>query len=153
MAHAAWQKRYGHNSSLLGATFTLLYFYLYYNCAVCEAITAFNDGARSTKTLFQKLNLSSGHNTIKALNLRNNIRLRNSRLKKSGKYKKQGQRLLSHHKNKSKDDSSYIPGGFSSHVTPDTLVSTVKKKKISGTEISFIHQDVSVMLVVINNLI
>ena len=65
MAHAAWQKRYGHNSSLLGATFTLLYFYLYYNCAVCEAITAFNDGARSTKTLFQKLNLSCGHNTTK----------------------------------------------------------------------------------------
>ena len=38
----------------------------WFTIAVCEAITAFNDGATSTKTLFQKLNLSCGHNTTKA---------------------------------------------------------------------------------------
>ena len=54
-----------------------------FTIAVCEATTTFNDGARSMKTLFQKLNLSCGHNTTKALSLRNNIRLRNSRLKAS----------------------------------------------------------------------
>ena len=65
--------------------------------------------------------------------------------------KNKGKKLRSHHKNKGKDDSSYIPGAFSSHMTPDTLVPTVKKKKISETEISFIH-DNSVKLVVTNNL-
>ena len=69
----------------------------------------------------------------------------------SEKYKKQRQKLRSHRKKKGKDDSSYIPGAFSSHVRPDTLVPTVKKKKISETEISFIHDD-SVKLVVTNNL-
>ena len=46
-----------------------------FTVAVCEAITAFSDGARSMKTLFQKLNLSCGHNNTKALSLRNNIHL------------------------------------------------------------------------------
>ena len=109
--------------------------------AVCQAITAFNDETRSTKTLFQKLNSPCGHNTAKALSLRNNIRFRNSRLKVSEKYKKQRQKLWLHHKNKGKGDSSYIPGAFSSHVTPDTLVLSVKKKKISESEISFIYDD------------
>ena len=36
-----------------------------FTTGVCEAIIAFNHGARSTKTLFQKLNLSCGHNTTK----------------------------------------------------------------------------------------
>ena len=70
----------------------------------------------------------------------------------SEKYKKQWQKLRLHRKNKGKNDSSYIPGAFSSHVTPDTLVLTVSKKKISETEISFINDD-SVKLVVTNNLI
>ena len=47
--------------------------------AVCEAITAFNDGARSTKTLFERLRLAYGHNTTKALNVKNNTCLRNSK--------------------------------------------------------------------------
>ena len=38
-------------------------------------------------------------------------------------------------------DSSYITGAFSSRVTPDTFIPTVKKNKISGTEISFILDD------------
>ena len=61
----------------------------------------------------------------------------------SQKYKTQRQKLWWHRKNKGKYDSSYVPGAFSSHVTP--------KKKISETEISFIH-DGSVKLVVTNNL-
>ena len=47
--------------------------------AVCEAITAFNNGARSTKTLFERLRLACGHNTTKALNVKNNTCLRNSK--------------------------------------------------------------------------
>ena len=70
----------------------------------------------------------------------------------SEKYKKQRQELQLHCKNKGKDDSSYIPVAFSSHMTPDTLVPTVKKKKISETEISFIHDD-NVKLIVTNKLI
>ena len=46
-------------------------------------------------------------------------------------------------------DSSYIASAFSYHVTPDTLVPTVNKKKISDAEISLIHDD-RVSLVVIN---
>ena len=60
-----------------------------FTIAVCEAIAVFNDGARSTKTLFEKLKLACGQNTSKALNVRNNIRLRDSRYKLSEKYQKQ----------------------------------------------------------------
>ena len=70
----------------------------------------------------------------------------------SEKYKKQRQKLWSCCKHKGKDDSFYIPGAFSFHMTPDTLVPTVKKKKISETEISFIHDD-NVKLIVTNKLI
>ena len=100
-----------------------------FTIAVCEAITAFNDGARSTKTLFEKLKLECGHNTIKALNVRNNIRLRNSRYKVSEKYQKQRQKLRAKRKNKGNDDTSYIPGAFSSNITPDTMPPTKKTKK------------------------
>ena len=62
-----------------------------FTIAVCEAITAFNDGTRSTKTLFEKLKLACGQNTTTALNVRNNIRLRNSRYKVSEIYQKQPQ--------------------------------------------------------------
>ena len=95
-----------------------------FTIAVCEAITAFNDGARSTKTLFKKLKLACGQNTSKALNVRNNIHLRNSRYKVSEKYQKQRQKLRA---NKGNDDTSHMPGAFSSNVTPDNLPPKAKK--------------------------
>ena len=82
-----------------------------FTIAVCEAITTFNDGAQSTKTLFEKLRLACGHNTTKALNVKNNIRLRNSRYKVSEKYQKQQQKLRAKHENKGNDDNLYILGG------------------------------------------
>ena len=100
-----------------------------FTIAVCEAITAFNDGARSTKTLFEKLKLAFGQNASKALNVRNNIRLRNSRYKVSEKYQKQRQKLRAKRKNKGYDDTSYMPGAFSSNITPDNLPPKAKKAK------------------------
>ena len=66
-----------------------------FTIAVCEAITQFNDGARSTQSLFEKLKISCGLNTAKALNFTNKKRLQNSRLKVSSKYRIQRQKLRS----------------------------------------------------------
>ena len=68
------------------------------------------------------MGIKCGLNTSKALNLTNSIRLRNSRLKVSLKYRNQRQKLRSCRKNKGKDDDSCIPGAFSSHILPDTLM-------------------------------
>ena len=68
------------------------------------------------------MGIKCGLNTSKALNLTNNIRLRNSRLKVSLKYRNQRQKLQSRRKNKGKVDDSYIHGAFSSHILPDTLM-------------------------------
>ena len=106
-----------------------------------------NGWAGSTKTKFHKLNLLHEYNTNKALSLSwCYIRLRNSKLKVSEKHKKITTKI-SERKHKRKDGSSYIVGAFSSHKTLVTLVPTVKKKKITKTKISFIHDD-SVELVV-----
>ena len=116
-----------------------------FTIAVCEAITQFNDGARSTQSLFEKLKISCGLNTAKALNFTNKKRLQNSRLKVSSKYRIQRQKLQSRRKNKGKDDTSYIPGAFSSHITPDISFTKVREKKNpkvnESINITFIHDD------------
>ena len=112
-----------------------------FTIAVCEAITTFNDGARSTQSLFEKLNLSCGMNTVKALNFVNKKRLQNAQLKVSSKYRIQRQKLRSRRKNKGKDDMSYIPGAFSSRITPDVTYTKVQAKKNTPVVITFVHDD------------
>ena len=96
-----------------------------FSLAVCEAITAFNDGAISTQGLFEKLNITCGVNTSKALKLTNDIRLRNSRLKVTLKYRMQRQKVRSRRKNAGKDDTSYMSGAYSSNIRPDSEVVNV----------------------------
>ena len=73
--------------------------------------------------------MACGHNTTKALNVKNNIRLRNSRYKVSEKYQKQQQKLRAKRKNKENDDNLYILGSFSSNITPDNMPPAKKPKK------------------------
>ena len=76
-----------------------------FTIAACDAITKFNDRARSTKSLFEKLNLKCGTNTSHALNFENKLRLQNSALKATTKYRIQRQKLRSQQNNKGKDDT------------------------------------------------
>ena len=97
-----------------------------FKLAVSEAVTAFNDGAKSREDLLSKLNLECGVSAKKVLSVQNKIRLRNAKIKSTEKCRKRRQALRQMRKGKKNPDESYIAGGFSRSVIPDTIpVNTV----------------------------
>ena len=70
----------------------------------------------------QKLNLTICPNINKALQMQNKIRLQNSHLKVTGKYRNQRQKLRSLRKNKGKVDQSYMAGSYSKSIVPDSII-------------------------------
>ena len=146
-----WQRRYGHNS-LLDATFIIS---IDNGCFIDYILSKAKHLLRVIKLLILQI---SGIETM-------NFFCETNHKGSSGSMEKEGaveMYLCSIDKNITSSmqnilvtvihDSSYFAGAFSSHLTSDTFVPTVKKKKFSQTEISFIHDD-SVKLVVTNNLI
>ena len=89
--------------------------------AVSEAVTSFNDGAKSREDLLVKLNLECGVSAKKVLSIQNKLRLQNAKIKSTEKCRKRRQALRQLRKGKKITDASYIAGGFSKSVVPDTL--------------------------------
>ena len=92
-----------------------------FKLGVCEAITTFNDGAKSQKNVYELLNIKCGPNMLKGLQMQNKIRLQNSRLKVTEKYRSRRQKLRSLRKSKI-SNKSYISGAFSRNIEPDNIL-------------------------------
>ena len=92
-----------------------------FKLGLCEAITTFNDGAKSQKNLYELLNIKCGPNMLKGLQMQNKIRLQNSRLKVTEKYRSRRQKLRSLRKSKI-SNKSYISGAFSRNIEPDNIL-------------------------------
>ena len=96
-----------------------------FKLAVSEAVTAFNDGAKSHEDLLSKLDLDCGVSAKKVSSVQNKIGLRNAKIKSTEKCSKRRQALRQMRKDK-KTDESYIAEGFSKSVIPDIIpVNTV----------------------------
>ena len=73
-----------------------------FKLAVSEAMTAFNDGAKSREDLLSKLNLECGVSAKKVLSVQSKIRLRNAKIKSTEKCRKRRQALRQMRKGKKK---------------------------------------------------
>ena len=89
--------------------------------AVCEAITTFNDGAKSCENLHHQLNVECCYSEKKALSIQNNIRLKNAEIKVTKKVRDQRWKLRQIRKGKKVEDTLYMPGGFSKEALPDNV--------------------------------
>ena len=114
--------------------------YSRFKLAVCEAVTTFNDGAKARQSLLEGLELDCGRASKKLLHIQNKVRLQNSRIKVTEKYRKQRQKLHQIRKGKWKDVTCYIPGGFSTKLVPDAQ-SEIDFAKNNEVEITCIHDD------------
>ena len=66
---------------------------LRYKTAVCNSIVTWNQGARATKNLFQKLKLTVSSNSIKGFQHQDRVRLYQSTNRIMKKYDKRRQQL------------------------------------------------------------
>ena len=108
-----------------------------FRLAACEAITSFNDGAKSRESLLRMLtNFECSAGSKKVLALQNKIRLQNARIKSSETHKKHRQRLRQIRKGeKLVDNDCYVPGGFSNRLEPDKVEKTEKQNAAQKDEV------------------
>ena len=89
-----------------------------FDISVCESIIKWNEGAHGRKSFLEALNVKCGSNVIAGLRKENSLRLSNARYKITEKYKKHRQ-VLRQLRKQNKKGNSYIPGRFSTKITPD----------------------------------
>ena len=106
-----------------------------FTISVCESIIKWNEGAMGRKMFLQALNVTCGPNVVAGLRKENISRLKNARRKISDKYNKRRQ-VLRQQRKKKKNDNSYIPGAFSTKITPDIDFTTERQ-----VNIMFIHDN------------
>ena len=95
--------------------------------AVCETIALFNTGAASKAKVMDIFGITPGTNTMKALRLQDQSRIKAASKKVSEKYQRQRQKLRAQKKSKS-DKTAYQAGGFSLSSQPDDPVKKKRKK-------------------------
>ena len=95
--------------------------------AVCETIALFNTGAASKAIVMDIFGITPGSNTMKALRLQDQSRIKAASKKVSDKYQKQRQKLRAQKKSKG-DKTAYQAGGFSLSSQPDEPVKKKGKK-------------------------
>ena len=95
--------------------------------AVCETIALFNTGAASKAMVMDIFGITPGTNTMKALRLQDQSRIKAASKKVSEKYQKQRQKLRAQKKSKG-DKTAYQAGGFSLSSQPDDPVTKKRKK-------------------------
>ena len=110
--------------------------------SVCEAIVKWNEGGHARKLFLESLNVKCGPNIIAGLRKENMLRLPHAQRKICHKYHKRRQVLRQQRKKKKKDDS-YIPGAFSTKVTPDVDYHNhgLSLKKTKEVHVTFVSND------------
>ena len=105
-----------------------------YKVAVCNSIVTWNEGARGTKNLFQKLKLNVSSNNIKGLQHQDRVRLYQATNRIVKKYNKRRQQLRQSRKKNSGKDKSYITGAYSTNEIPDIeLTNSAMKTKAKAS--------------------